>query len=67
MAILRLLSMSEIDRENILGERQEELQKLQDKRSLDQMLKAQSKGMDGDSVSKAAKRTQWLLEIDLGI
>lgn len=59
--------MSEIDRENILGERQEELQKLQDKRNLDQMLKAQSKGMDGDSVSKAAKRAQFLLEFSLGI
>ena len=59
--------MSEIDRENILGERQEELQKLQDKRNLDQMLKAQSKCMDGDSVSKAAKRTQHFLQFTLGI
>lgn len=48
--------MSEIDRENILGERLEELQRIQDKRNLEQMLKAQNKGVDSENVSKAAKR-----------
>ena len=52
---LRLLSMSEIEREGILAQRQEDLQKLKDKRNLDQMFKAQ-RGGDPDAVSKAAKR-----------
>ncbi|KAH9834944.1 plus-3-domain-containing protein [Rhodofomes roseus] len=51
----RLLSMSEIEREDILAQRQEEMQRIQDKRNLEQMLKAQS-GHGEDSVSKAAKR-----------
>lgn len=49
------MQLSEIDRENVLAQRLEELQRIQDKRNLDQMLKAQ-RG-DGDNVSKAAKRT----------
>ncbi|KAH9931477.1 uncharacterized protein B0H18DRAFT_1116282 [Fomitopsis serialis] len=51
----RLLEMSEIEREDILAQRQEEMQRIQDKRNLEQMLKAQS-GHGDDSVSKAAKR-----------
>ncbi|TDL27841.1 plus-3-domain-containing protein [Rickenella mellea] len=51
----KLLEMSEIDREDVLAQRQEELQRIQDKRNLDQMLKAQRGEID-DSVSKAAKR-----------
>ncbi|KAI0725071.1 plus-3-domain-containing protein [Fomitopsis betulina] len=51
----RLLEMSEIEREELLAQRQEEMQRIQDKRNLDQMLKAQS-GHTEDSVSKAAKR-----------
>ncbi|KAI0046812.1 plus-3-domain-containing protein [Auriscalpium vulgare] len=50
----RLLEMPEIEREDVLAQRLEEMQRIQDKRNLDQMLKAQ-KGGD-DSVSKAAKR-----------
>lgn len=51
----RLLELPEIEREDILAERQEEMQRIQDKRNLDQMLKAQS-GRGDDTVSKAAKR-----------
>ncbi|KAN0133045.1 plus-3 domain containing protein [Lactarius tabidus] len=51
----RLLEMPEIEREELLAQRQEELQRITDKRNLDQMLKAQKAG-DGDSISKAAKR-----------
>lgn len=47
--------MSEIEREEILAQRQEDLQKVKDKRNLDQMFKAQRSG-DPDAVSKAAKR-----------
>ena len=46
--------MPEIEREAILAQRLEELQHIQDKRNLDQMLRAQ-RG-EADSVSKAAKR-----------
>jgi RNA polymerase-associated protein RTF1 len=48
--------MSEIEREDILAQRLEDMQRKQDKWNLDQMLKAQSSGVDADSVSKAAKR-----------
>ncbi|KAI1792802.1 plus-3-domain-containing protein [Ganoderma leucocontextum] len=53
----RLMMMPEFEREDILAERQEELQRFADKRLLDQMLKLQS-GRAGteDGVSKAAKR-----------
>lgn len=50
------MQLPEIERENILGERLEDLQRIQDKRNLDQMLKAQTKSGDSESVSKAAKR-----------
>ncbi|ETW77432.1 hypothetical protein HETIRDRAFT_37203 [Heterobasidion irregulare TC 32-1] len=50
-----LLSMPEIEREEVLAQRLEEMQRIQDKRNLIQMLKAQKSG-DGDTVSKAAKR-----------
>ncbi|KAF8266895.1 hypothetical protein EI94DRAFT_1802384 [Lactarius quietus] len=51
----RLLEMPEVEREELLSQRQDELQRITDKRNLDQMLKAQKAG-DGDSISKAAKR-----------
>ncbi|KAH9955438.1 hypothetical protein BC827DRAFT_1141450 [Russula dissimulans] len=51
----RLLEMPEIEREEVIAQRLEELQRITDKRNLDQMLKAQKDG-DGDSVAKAAKR-----------
>ncbi|OJA11412.1 hypothetical protein AZE42_05742 [Rhizopogon vesiculosus] len=50
----RLLSMPEIEREDILAGRQEELMRIQDKRKLHEMLQAQSG--DSENVSKAAKR-----------
>ena len=49
------MDMSEIEREELLAQRQEEMQRIQDKRNLEQMLKAQS-GHAEDSVSNAAKR-----------
>lgn len=52
--------MSEIEREEILAQRQDEMQRIVDKRNLDQMLKAQAASHgrinDDNSVSKAAKR-----------
>lgn len=54
----RLLGMSEVDRENILAERQEQMQKIQDRRKLQEMIKQQKNGSgDTDAVAKAAKRT----------
>ncbi|KAI0634196.1 hypothetical protein C8Q77DRAFT_1110366 [Trametes polyzona] len=54
----RLMEMSEIDREDILAQRQEEMQRYTDKRNLENMLKMQSgRGSADESVSKAAKRT----------
>ena len=47
--------MPEIEREEVLAQRLEEMQRIQDKRNLIQLLKAQKSG-DGDTVSKAAKR-----------
>ncbi|KAI0356964.1 plus-3-domain-containing protein [Trametes cingulata] len=53
----RLMEMSEIDREAILAQRQEEMQRYTDKRQLDHLLKLQSgRGSADESVSKAAKR-----------
>jgi RNA polymerase-associated protein RTF1 len=55
------MQMSEIEREDILAQRLEEMQRIQDKRNLDQMLKAQnSRGGEPDNVSKAAKREHHL-------
>jgi hypothetical protein len=48
--------MPEIEREEILAGRQEELMRIQDKRKLHEMLQAQSG--DPESTSKIAKRTQ---------
>lgn len=48
------MQMSEVEREAILGERLEEMQRIIDKREVDKMFKEQ-KGGD-DSVAKAAKR-----------
>lgn len=53
---LRLLSMPEIEREGILEQRLEEMQRFQDARNLDQMVKAQKGGET--EVSKIPKRTQ---------
>ncbi|KZP21278.1 plus-3-domain-containing protein [Athelia psychrophila] len=50
----RLTQLSEIEREAILGERLEEMQRIIDKREVDKMFKEQ-KGGD-DNVAKAAKR-----------
>ncbi|KAI0672359.1 plus-3-domain-containing protein [Trametes maxima] len=53
----RLMAMSEIDREAVLAQRQEEIQRTTDKRQLDNLLKLQSgRGSADESVSKAAKR-----------
>lgn len=53
----KLLSMSEIEREEVLAQRLEEMQRIQDKRNLDQMLRAQRNGgADADAVARAAKR-----------
>ncbi|KAH9947753.1 hypothetical protein B0H21DRAFT_806805 [Amylocystis lapponica] len=52
----RLMQMSEIEREDILAQRLEEMQRILDKRNLDQMLKAQSGRKGEESVAKAAKR-----------
>jgi RNA polymerase-associated protein RTF1 len=53
----RLLGMSEVERENILAERQEQMQKIQDRRKLLEMIKQQKQGPgDADAVAKAAKR-----------
>ncbi|KAH9903486.1 plus-3-domain-containing protein [Cubamyces lactineus] len=53
----RLMEMSEIEREALLAQRQEEMQRYTDKRQLDHMLKMQSgRGSADESVSKAAKR-----------
>ncbi|KZT28301.1 plus-3-domain-containing protein [Neolentinus lepideus HHB14362 ss-1] len=53
----RLLSMPEIEREEILAQRLEEMQRNQDKRNLEQMLRAQRNGgVESDSVARAAKR-----------
>ncbi|KAF9463231.1 hypothetical protein BDZ94DRAFT_1298003 [Collybia nuda] len=51
----RLMQMSEIDREDIITQRLEEKQRLQDKRLISQMVKEQRLG-ENESVSKAAKR-----------
>ena len=53
----RLLGMSEIARENILAERLEQMQKIQDRRKLQEMIKQQKNASgDADAVAKAAKR-----------
>ncbi|KAI0073603.1 plus-3-domain-containing protein [Panus rudis PR-1116 ss-1] len=54
----RLMQLSEIEREDILAERQEEMQRIKMRNQLDQMVKDQSgAGKKEDSVSKSAKRT----------
>lgn len=56
----RLLDMPETEREDILSQRLEEMQRFQDRVNLDKMLKAQKGSpedqMHSDSVAKAAKR-----------
>ena len=57
-----LMEMSEIDREALLAQRQEEMQRFTDKRQLDHMLKMQSgRGSADESVSKAAKRAPHII------
>ncbi|KAK7683685.1 hypothetical protein QCA50_013061 [Cerrena zonata] len=51
----RLLGLSEIEREDILAQRQEEMQRIKMRSQLDQMVKDQS-GRKDDTVSKSAKR-----------
>jgi RNA polymerase-associated protein RTF1 len=61
-SIYRLLELPEIEREEILAGRLEEMQRLQDQRNLDAMLRVQ-KGQAPDledSVAKSAKRAFWL-------
>lgn len=56
--------MSEIEREELLAQRQEEMQRIQDKRNLDQMLRDRT-GAGDETVSKAAKRTYTATEAGL--
>jgi RNA polymerase-associated protein RTF1 len=55
------MELPEIEREEIIAQRLEEMQRLQDKRSLDAMVRMQRKDSGGvsgdpDAVAKAAKR-----------
>ena len=59
---IRLMELPEVEREEILSQRMEEMQRLQDKRNLDQMHRAQ-RG-ESDNVSKAAKRA--VIRLSLG-
>jgi RNA polymerase-associated protein RTF1 len=55
------MAMSEFEREEILAQRLEQLQRIQDKRNLEKMVKDQSaRAAEVDSVSKAAKRLSYL-------
>lgn len=54
----RLLDMNEMERETIISQRLEEMQKLVDKRNLESMLR-ENRG-EGDTVAKAAKRV-WMV------
>ena len=57
MTLRRLLAMPEFQREDILAQRQEEMQRLTDKRQLEMMVQQQSgRGQGEDNVSSAAKR-----------
>lgn len=49
------MDLAEIERENILAQRQEEMQRILDKRNLDLMLKERTGGGE-ESVARAAKR-----------
>lgn len=52
--------MTEIEREEILAQRLEEMQRIHDRRAIERMVKEQRSGTigtaDGDTISKAAKR-----------
>jgi RNA polymerase-associated protein RTF1 len=54
------MDMAELEREDILAQRAEEIQKIQDKRNLDRLLQAQQGNLE-HSVSKAAKRMHFFL------
>jgi hypothetical protein len=55
------MAMSEFEREEILAQRLEQMQRIQDKRNLERMVKDQSaRAAEVDSVSKAAKRLSCL-------
>lgn len=49
------MQMSEVEREDVLAQRQEEMQRIQDKRNLDQMFRDRT-GNGEENISKAAKR-----------
>ena len=57
--------MSEFDREEILAQRMEEVQKIKDKRAISQMVNAQRSELDG--VAKAAKRAWFYYNLDTNI
>ncbi|CAL1710020.1 unnamed protein product [Somion occarium] len=52
----RLLGLSEIEREDILAQRQEEMQRIKMRSQLDQMVKDQNGRKDDNNISKTAKR-----------
>lgn len=65
---IRLLAMTEFNRERILEERSEQKQRLQTARALEDMVKQQQRGgvaLGDDSVSRAAKRmfSFWCLSL----
>ena len=60
--------MSEVDRENILAERLEQMQKIQDIRKLREMIKQQKHGSgDADAVAKAAKRADNAFSLQVSV
>lgn len=61
----RLLGLSEIEREDILAQRQEEMQRIKMRSQLDQMVKDQS-GRKDDTISKSAKRMTLFSSYSLG-
>ena len=61
---VRLMQMSEVEREEVLAQRLEEMQRIQDKRNLDEMLRAQKdRANDFDGVTKTAKRSHCLTHL----
>jgi RNA polymerase-associated protein RTF1 len=62
------MEMPEVQREDILTERREHFQRIQDKRNLDQMLKDQrdqiNRAAEVGNVAKAAKRLYLLSSYD---
>ncbi|KAG6915157.1 hypothetical protein DXG01_012974 [Tephrocybe rancida] len=58
---LRLMSLPEIEREDIIASRLEKLQRKHDSKMISQMVNQQHRGGDADTVAKAAKRMHLLL------